>query len=387
MTDIDEFISTAKKKKATLEQIADILERNNIDIEDIGSIKRIGITEKISEDSNGKAKRTAVNSIVISPKWTDEPEWPTIQQAKGAVIRVRSSAPKGGKPSDVKTTVILPDPQIGYWRLSTGEMVPMHDRRVMDIGLQIIAAVKPDVIVNLGDYLDMSEWSSKFTVYPEFVLTTQAALDEGHLYLAQQRAIAGDDADIWLLGGNHDNRLEIAVTRNTMAAMRLRQANKPESWPVLSIPFLMRLDDLNVKYIGSYPAGRVKLAEARGEQTPLYALHGERLDMKKQASSERQSTIQGHTHHVSVHMETYEVDGKPQQVQSWSLGAMCRIDGAVPSTKGGSDEFGRPYKRYESWQQAVGVVTETADGWWVEPIMVHDGTAFYRGKTYKADGS
>ena len=187
-----------------------------------------------------------------------------------------------------------------------------------------------------------------------------------------------------MLGGNHDNRLELAVARNTMSALRLRQANAPESWPVLSIPFLLRLEELNVKYVGSYPAGRIKLAEAHGEQTPLYALHGEKLDMKKQATSERQSTIQGHTHHVSMHCETYEIDGQPQQVQSWSLGCLCRIDGAVPSTKGGTDEFGRPYKRQESWQHAVAVLSETEDGWWLEPIMIHEGKAFYRGKSFQA---
>ena len=82
-------------------------------------------------------------------------------------------------------------------------------------------------------------------------------------------------------------------------------------------------------------------------------------------------------------METYEIDGQPQQVQSWSLGCLCRIDGAVPSTKGGVDEFGMPYKRQESWQQAVAVLTENEHGWWLEPIMIHDGTAFYRGKVYQ----
>ena len=383
--DISEFVSAAKKKKATLEQIADILERNGIDIEDIGSVSRINVTEKVSKDKEGTVSKTASHSITLSPKWAEGPEWPTVQQAKPTVIKYSPS--KSKKETDLKKTVILPDTQIGWLRISDGSLIPMHDEAAMEIGIQIIADEKPDVIINLGDFLDLSEWSSKFTVYPEFVLTTQAALDTGHEYLARQRATAGPDTEIYLLGGNHDNRLEIMVARNTMAALRLRQAKAPDSWPVLSIPFLLRLDDLNVTYVGSYPAGRIKLADAHGEQTPLYALHGEKLDMKKQANSERQSTIQGHTHHVSMHCETYEVDGMPQQVQSWTLGCLCRIDGAVPSTKGGTDEFGRPYKRQESWQHAVGVLTETSDGWWIEPIMIHDGTAFYRGKTYKANGS
>jgi hypothetical protein len=381
VSDVSEFISESKKRKATLEQIAELLERNGIDVEEIGNVQKINISERISKTDNGAAQTSARTSITLSPKWASDPEWPTIQPAKPTVIKY--PAEKGKKAEGTKTTVILPDPQIGYWRLSDGTMVPMHDEKAMELSLQIIRSVKPDVIINLGDYLDMSEWSSKFTVYPEFVLTTQAALDRGHEYLAQQRAASGPDTEMVLLGGNHDNRLEVAVTKNTMAAMRLRRASTPDSWPVLSIPFLLRLDDLNVKYVGSYPAGRIKIAEAHGEQTPLFALHGEKLDMKKQASSERQSTIQGHSHHVSVHMETYEIDGQAQQVQSWSLGCLCRIDGAVPSTKGGVDEFGRPYKRQESWQQAVAVLSENEHGWWLEPVMIHDGTAFYRGKVYQ----
>lgn len=376
MTDVSEFINNSKKKKATLERVAEFLERNGIDIDEIGNVDRINVSERWTD-----GKTSGTTAISINPKWSEGPEWPTIQQAKPTVIKFSNA--KGTRPVDRKVTVILSDTQIGYLRLSDGEMVPMHDEDAMAAGLAIIAAVKPDVIVNLGDYLDMSEWSSKFTVYPEFVLTTQAALDRGHEYLAEQRATAGPGAEIYLLGGNHDNRLELAVARNTMAALRLRQANSPESWPVLSIPFLLRLEELGVEYVGSYPAGRIKLAEAHGGQTPLYALHGEKLDMKKQANSERQSTVQGHTHHVSVHCETYEVDGEPQQVQAWSLGCLCRIDGAVPSSRGGTDEFGRPYKRQESWQHAIGVLTETENGWWLEPIFIHDGVAFYNGKEYQ----
>lgn len=386
MSDISEFVSSSKKKKATLERVAELLESNGIDIEEIGNVQRINISERVVKGEDGETSTTsATTTISLSPKWSEGPDWPTIQQAKPIVIKFSSKT--STKTTGAKTTVILPDTQIGYLRLASGEMIPMHDEAAMEIGLQLIKVVKPDVIINLGDYLDMSEWSSKFTVYPEFVLTTQAALDRGHEYLAQQRANAGPDAEIWLLGGNHDNRLEIAVARNTMAALRLRQANAPDSWPVLSIPFLLRLQDLDVTYVGSYPAGRIKLAEGHGQQTPLYALHGEKLDMKKQANSERQSTIQGHTHHVSMHCETYEIDGQAQQVQSWTLGCLCRIDGAVPSTKGGTDEFGRPYKRQESWQHAVGVLTETDKGWWIEPIMIHDGVALYRGKELNANES
>ena len=383
MPDINEFVNPEKKKKEVLGKLAELLERNSIDVEDIGRIAKVNVWQGFHKDEEGDAQVVDLVGVTLSPSWEEGPQWPVVQQAQPTKITYRPT-PKAPTKKTYKRTVLLPDPQIGYLRMDDGTLIPMHDEDAMDVAIQVLGYIKPDRVVNLGDYLDASEWSSKFVVYPEFVLTTQPALDRGHEFLAQQRAQVGPDAQIDLLGGNHDNRIEIAITKNSMAAMRLRQANRPASWPVLSLPFLMRLEELGVTYTGAYPAGRIKLAEAHGEQTPLYALHGEKLDMKKQATSERQSTVQGHTHHVSCHMETYEYDGNPQQVQSWSLGCLCRIDGAVPSTKGGTDEFGRPYKRTESWQHAMAVVTETEHGWWVEPILIHEGRAFYKDREFVA---
>lgn len=379
MTDITEFIPDDKKKKMIYGKIAELLETNGIEVDDIGSINKVNLYQGFYKDEEGEAHVVDLASLTISPSWSEGPQWPVIQPAKPTVVK-HNKIPT--QKTSVKTTGIVPDPQIGFWRLSDGTMVPMHDERAMETTLQILANTKPNVVCVLGDFLDASEWSSKFVTYPEFVLTTQAALDAGHLYLARIRAAVGPDAVIYFLEGNHDKRIELAVVKNTMAALRLRQANAPESWPVLSLPFLLRFDELGIEYIGAYPAGRVKLAEAHGEQTPLYALHGEKLDMKKQANAERQSTVQGHTHHVSMHSETYEYDGTPQQVQSWTMGCLCRIDGAVPSTRGGVDMFGMPYKRQESWQHAMAVVVETENGWWLEPIFIHDGVAYYNGNEY-----
>src|SRR5690606_32030325 len=170
------------------------------------------------------------------------------------------------------------------------------------------------------------------------VQTAQPAIDRAHRFLASQREVCDD---VSLLEGNHDDRLQIAVTRNTMAAVRLRRAgDPPESWPVLSVPFLLRLDDLDVTWVGAYPAGRQRIAGGTDEQAPLFAVHGEKLDLRKVAEAERQSYIQGHTHHQGLFRKTFEIDGRPWLVWAISPGCLCRTDGAVPSTKGG-DEFGR----------------------------------------------
>lgn len=371
-------------RKAVLGKLADLLERNGISVDDIGKIQRVNIWQGFYKDDDGEAHTVDMAGVQLSPTWAEEPQWPVVQQA--APCAVRHSSKKSDKRPTFCTTVLLPDPQIGYRRLADGTLVPMHDEQAMACALELLSIIKPDRVVNLGDYLDLAALSSKFLVLPEFVLTTQPSVDRGHRYLVEQQAAAGAQCETWdLLEGNHDNRLPIAIARNALEAMRLRQANAPESWPVMSVPHLLRLSELGIRYIDGYPAGRVKLADRHGEQAPLYALHGERLSMEKQAKSERISTVQGHAHHFSMHSETYDDgDGFGVAVEAWSLGCLCRTDGAVPSTKGGTGIRGHHIPRIESWQHGIGVLTEDEDGWDLQPVRIRNGRARWRDRVVTA---
>lgn len=362
-------------------RLADLLERSGIDVEEIGKVDKIKVWQGFYKDADGEAHTVDMAGVVLSPSWETGPEWPVVQQAAPTIVKPVQSKPVT---RDTKVTVILPDPQIGYRRLHDGEMIPTHDEQAIDVALQITRDVRPDVIVNLGDTIDLPEWSSKFLVLPEFVMTTQPTIDYAHRFLARQRAIA-PEATIHLLEGNHDNRLGKAIAKNAMAALRLRRAEAPDEWPVLSVQFLLRLDDLGVNYVGAYPACRIQLTRGGNGITALQAVHGEKLDVAKVARTERQSVVQGHIHRQAIHCETYEIGGSPETVVAFSPGCLCRVDGAVPSTKSGEDSHGRPVKRWEAWQQGMAIVTEEPDGYWsVEIIQINHGRAMYRGKSYSA---
>jgi hypothetical protein len=195
-----------------------------------------------------------------------------------------------------------------------------------------------------------------------------------------------DVPDLFLIAGNHDDRLGLAILQNAKAALRLKRADAPpDAWPCMSIPNYLALDALGCEYISGYPAGSLKLADGNGTQTPLIAVHERGLDVAKVAKTQRQSYVQGHAHRVAMHSETYELDGQAIDVEAWSLGSLCRRDGVVPSTKGSPDDRGVPVKRFESWQQAVGVLTVAPDGSWnMEAVRIRDGKAFYGGKVYTA---
>jgi hypothetical protein len=367
--------------KEKLGSLLDLLERSKIDPDDIGQVTRINLYQGFYKDEDGNAQTVDMHGIVLSPQWESGPEWPVVQPAAPTVIR---PVKRNATAKTTKTTVILPDPQIGFRRLDSGDLIPMHDEDAMLVALQILRDAKADAIVNLGDFIDLPEWSSKFLVLPEFVLTTQPALDRAHRFLAEQRAVA-PEATMSLLAGNHDDRMGKAIAKNAMAALRLRRANSPHELPVLSMSYLLRLEDLGVEYVPGYPAGRIQVARGGAGQTPLYAIHGEKLDIAKVAKDERQSFIQGHIHRLAHHAMTYERAGRPETVVALSPGCLCRIDGAVPSTRSSVDDLGVPLVRYETWQQGMAIVEEGEDGFYgIETIQIIEGTAVWRGRRYSA---
>jgi hypothetical protein len=377
----DQERSTVNRRE-TLGKLADLLDRQGIDVDDVGAVNKIKAWQGFYKDDDGESHTVDMVGIQFSPTWDSGPEWPVVQPAKPCVVKhtARKRSVTTGR-----RTVVLPDPQIGYLRYEDGSLDPMHDEQAMACALNLIERIQPHRIVNLGDFLDLSEWSSKFSVLAEFVLTTQPAVDRAHRFLAEQQAAAGTQLEQHdLLEGNHDDRIPRLIMNNAKAALRLRRADSPEGWPVMSVPNLLALDSLGVTYRDGYPAGKIKLAEAHGRQSPLYAIHGKRLDMKKQARAERQSTVQGHDHHFATHAETYEVDGSPVEVEAWSMGCLCRVDGAVPSFHGGNTVRGRPVVNHESWQQGIGVVVETDDGWDVQPVRIRDGRAYWNGEVIAA---
>jgi len=378
-------------RAVTLGRIADLLDRNGIDVAEVGAITKVSLWQGFSKDeATGENNVVDLMGVQLAPSWETGPQWPVVQPAAPVIARPRP-APKAQRLE--RTIVILPDPQIGYRRDEQGQLDPFHDEAAIDVALQIVQAAKPDQVVTLGDSCDFPEWSNKFLVSPEMVLTTQPTIDRLHRFIAEQITAAPDGCTFALLEGNHDARLPMAITRNAMAALRLRRANTPDDWPVLSMPHLLRLHDFGtltdgtqrVTYVAGYPAGRLQLAPGSDHITGLWAIHGERLTVSAVAKNERQSFVQGHIHRLQDHWETYDLAGQPVVVNAWSPGCLCRIDGAVPSVRGATDPRGRPVHRVEAWQQGCAVITVAADGTWSKELVhISHGRAIWRGKEYRS---
>lgn len=375
----------SKHSATTLGKVAELLEKNGIGPEDVGRVERIRINEYqgLTKNAEGEAEvhNLQASSILISPKWAEGPEWPVIEPAKPMIIR----PPKLGRPPKTgrKTAVILPDIQIGYYRDTQGKLHPTHDEAALGVALQIVRTVRPDDVVMVGDNLDFPELG-KYRKHHAFVQTTQPAIDRAGELMGQIRAAAGDEAEIFWLAGNHEERLPNYIQDNASAAFGLKAANSPpEAWPLLTVKVLCRLDEVGVTFLPGYPANEHYLNDR------LQVIHGERVSansstVHKLLQYERVSTICGHIHRREWAERTRRTRYGPRTILAASPGCLCRIDGKVPSTKSGHDQHGQPLKRYEDWQQGLAIVHYVpGDGpFTYEPIAIHDGSALFRGKVY-----
>ena len=384
MSDLTNALSNPPQDKTKLlGKLVEMLERKNIDIAEIGDVRKVKLYQSLTKDAEGEAQIHDLAAIQFSPKWETGPEWPVVQQ--GPAIKLPTATAKIKKPSTFKTCVIVPDIQIGYYRGRDGSLEPTHDEKAISITLGVIKNTQPEVIACVGDNLDFPEMG-KYLTYPAYAQTTQASIDRATLFCAQMRAAAPDAKIIWL-AGNHEERMPKYLLVNAGAAYGLRKGNIPESWPVLSVPYLCRMDEFGVEYRPGYPASDYWINEK------LRVIHGDRVKSSGSTAhiylnSEKTSVIYGHIHRIEVAYKTREDFDGPRTIMAASPGCLARIDGAIPSTKGGVDLDGRPLTRHENWQQGLAVVQYEDSGahrFTYDTIPIYNGWAMYNGKEYQAD--
>ena len=365
----------------SLGKIADLLKRNNIDPEEIGNVKKVSLYQSLTKNDAGEAEIHDLMGIQFSPAWESGPEWPVVQP--GPSVKLPTPKVRAEKTVGYKTCVVLPDMQIGYFRGKNGNLEPTHDERAIDIALTIVKSLNPDLVVMVGDNLDLPEFG-KYRLSSAYALTTQASIDRGTTLCAQVRA-AAPSAEIKWLAGNHEERLVNFVLDNAKAAFGIKRGNSPDSWPCLSVPYLCRFDDYGVDYIPGYPAGQFWVNQR------LRIIHGTKVRSNGSTShaylnTEKTSVIYGHIHRREWAERSREDYDGPKTIMAASPGTLARCDGTVPSTKGSVDLDGRPMTIVEDWQQGIAVVTyEPGDGmFFYEQIPFHDGTACFRGRFYHA---
>ena len=287
-------------------------------------------------------------------------------------IKINVSLPKRRKPRKRKSTKVFlfPDPHVGFERdIRNGKLYNFHDRRAMDVAIQLIKESQPDVVVLLGDILDLAEWSDKFFKTPESALVTRPALLETAWWITQIR-LAAPDAEIVYLEGNHEQRLPKLIATYLPPAFDLVGVGNVK-WPVLSIPNLLDLDTLGVTWVPGYPKNEYWVTDN------FRIVHGETVRAKSGATTKvvveerHYGEAFGHIHRVELATKTVDNRYGKQYLTVISPGCLSHIDGRVPGR-------GSHY----NWQNGVGEV-EVVDGK-IQPLLtyIHEGIAIKNGQEF-----
>lgn len=363
-----------------LEALAAELDRRGVTVEEIGRLSKISKWQTITKDADGEAHLHDLYGFQLAPSWEAGPEWPLVQQGPPVRVARPPSRPQSTSPC----AVVLPDMQIGYYRMPDESLGSTHDEAAIDVAIQVTAAAKPTKLILLGDNLDLPEFG-KYRQHPSFAQTTNAAIRYATILMGRLRAAVGPDCEIHWLAGNHEERLPNWTIDNARAAFGLRQGGDTSSWPVLSVPHLCRLDEQGVTYHAGYPASDLWL-------TPrLRIIHGTAVKSRGSTAHvyldrEKSSVIYGHIHRIERAHRTRDDHDGMKEIMAASPGCLARIDGAVPSMKQGFDVDGRPLTKAEDWQQGLAVIPFDGEsgGFDYEQVRIHKGVARWRGKRYEA---
>lgn len=381
--DVITEIAMSDPKPGKLGALAALLERSGIDLADISRVEKVNVWQGFMKNEDGEAEVIDLSGISLVPKWAEGPKWPVIEPGPSIKLPPAKAAAATPSATGWERAVILPDMQIGYFRTISGALDTTHDEAAISVAISIVKAAKPSLVVLVGDNLDLPEMS-KYRITPPFQQTTQATIDRATTLCAELRRAAPDARIVWL-AGNHEERLPNYILDNATAAYGLRQGNTPDSWPVLSVPYLCRMDEHGIEYLPGYPASNVWINER------LRVIHGDKVASNnstahKYLSTEKTSIIYGHIHRREWAERSRTDHDGPRTIMAASPGCLARTDGAVPSTKQGLDLDGRPLVRQEDWQQGLAVVNfEPGDGRFVyEQVPIRDGWAMWHGKEFNA---
>ena len=321
-------------------------------------------------------KLNNVRPIAGSDGKSEYPAWPVIQQAAPVKVTIKSRPAKPVR--NMKLALKGADTQIGYRRLADGTLDPFHDAAAMNVFIEAATRFQPDKIQILGDFLDLAS-QGRFAQEASFAQTTQPAIDTGYKFLATLRAVC-TGAEMIVIEGNHDKRMQNFIEANALAAFGLKRADMPDSWPVMSLPYLLRLDELNIQYVDAYPAA------TDWDNDTTRNIHGTKANSKGSTTAQyvhqvpHLNTWAGHTHRTEI---TYHsvIGPRGDAIESYSAnpGCLCRVDGAVPSVNGAIGADGTAAKIVENWQQGFGLAYYNAIESWPAVYRIRNGRAIIDG--------
>lgn len=246
------------------------------------------------------------------------------------------------------------------------EHIPYHDPRCLNILYQILEYTNPEETVGHGDSLDCTE-ISKYEKNPHKRVALKTEIRMASQHAGTVHAICHPDTKHTQMWGNHEDRIrrkiwEMCEDRPSAEILLL-----PEVQEALRLESLLGIEKLGWSSV-PYPEHRVmydRLVLIHGNSVSKHSAYTAKAEYLRYGKS----GMSGHTHRRGVY-EHRDYNGFHVWVEMGMLG-LIRND----------------YVSYPDWQQGFNVVSWNKDHteFGIEPVRIHDGVAYFRGKRFVGD--
>ena len=282
---------------------------------------------------------------------------------------------------DHKTLLVFGDMQIDYRRIDN-DLIPIHSEPAIEAMIQLAKDLRPDEMINLGDTVDLSALSRFGKDSDHFYRTLGPSFQRIHDIYAQLRS-DNPEAKITEVDSNHHKRLTDFVLKQMPDFYGVRQAGNQEDYPVMTYPYLANLKHVGVNWVGGYGAATYEykpdLAFIHGE----FAVSSGSTAAKLSKANPDRNIVQGHVHRAEMQWRT---DRKGKYLGAFTIGALCRLDGVVPSYHSSINEVGKPVVYNENWQASLLAIRDYGGGnYEFENVMIRDGIIHHQGKEYNGN--
>jgi len=261
---------------------------------------------------------------------------------------------------------------------------PYHDRSAWEIMLQIGEDLKPDVLVENGDFAD---WRT-IGKYPARPNPEKELINEWRHEVAIQRTLYKElvkrvKAKKYKKNdGNHEWRVARVLMHAGPVVCQL--LGIPEIRGSFSSEKILGTDALGFKYSGPYPNG-CWLFDTRPERN-VWVEHGHLLSQKAGNTANRimekrfASTINGHSHRLGAVWRKVVGDRRVFAVEAGTL--------AIFGEPGAGDDIydSVPFNvaDYADHQQGFLVIYRDGNQIFPVPVPIHKGKAVFNGRLYRA---
>lgn len=247
------------------------------------------------------------------------------------------------------------------------QQAPFQDDQLHGAFCAWLEENKPDRGVLLGDLMDLPD-ISRHRLDPENTATVNECIQAGYEILRDY--VEASPVTTWQkIPGNHDERLRNIIldkpSVQPLYGLKQADAEDENGYVALSPEFLLRLDELGIKYInpaGAYDLAQVNINENLAVRHGWIARQGSGASALATLDHLGYSVIVGHTHRQSIVYKTHhDIDGKITTLTAAEAGCMCRVN-QQPTD-------GRKWPNFTplpDWVQGFSTVT------------IHPGTGFFR---------